>query len=55
MFGSGNSLVPDLDVGGYAISEWSERTFVFFLSGEKSALERAAKSAMEGIIAPSPP
>lgn len=55
VFGSGNSLVPDLEVGGYAVSEWSERTFVFFLSGEKSALERAAKSAMKGILEPGAP
>ena len=49
IFGSGNSLVPDSDVGGYVVSDWRERSIVFFLSGQKSALKRVASDAKEWI------
>jgi hypothetical protein len=47
IFGSGNALVPDTSTGGYIVSDWQEQSIVFFLSGQKSALDRAAKAALE--------
>jgi long-chain fatty acid transport protein len=41
--GSGNALAPDVETAGYTVSDWSERTIVFFLSGQLSALKRAAQ------------
>ena len=49
VFGSGNSLVPDRDTGGYVVSDWRERSIVFFLSGQKSALKRVAEDAKEWV------
>jgi hypothetical protein len=47
IFGSGNALVPDSDAGGYVVSDWRERSIVFFLSGQKSALKRGAEHAKD--------
>lgn len=49
IFGSGQALVPNIDANEYVASDWHERSIVFFLSGQKSALNKAAKAAADWI------
>jgi long-subunit fatty acid transport protein len=50
VFGSGNTLVPDVGTVGYSVSDWKERSIVLFLSGQKSALKKASKAAADLVL-----
>ncbi|HWO11351.1 MAG TPA: hypothetical protein VNN80_17780, partial [Polyangiaceae bacterium] len=50
IFGRGNALVPDTSTGSYAVTDWKEQSIVFFLSGHKSAIEKAAKAAAKEFL-----